>query len=213
MTFEELKAQMQAWLSVDTTRLPAATCGLAINMAQYDLRLLDLRCFEATATINTTASQAYSSLPSRWSRPLGMLYVTADATKYINYISKEEFDNRYAYCAPASYGIPDHYTEWGGKLYWGPTPAAVYAITHNYMQTLPDLADGAPNNTNDLVATAWPAVFFGALAYVCTYIIEDARKSIFAAEAALQANKLQVEHTRARCSGRRPESAMPGRKY
>lgn len=211
MTFEQLKAAIGDWFATDTQRVPDTIRGQMVNMAQFDLRLLDLRFFEATASVATVASRNYSDLPTRWSRPLGMLYLTADTIKYIDYISKEEFDNRYAVCTTP--GVPDHYTVYGNKIYWGPTPDGIYSMTHNYMQTLPDLVDGSPNNTNDLVSVAWPAVLFKALAYTCTFAVEDTRKSIFESEAARQENKLQIEHSRAKQTGRRPESNMPGRKY
>lgn len=212
MTFEQLKAEIRSWLGVDANRMSDATCGSLINMAQADLRTLDLRFFETTATLTPQANTPNTALPTRWSRPLSMYYLSGGEKADIEYLSREEFLALYP--VPTETGSEvKHYTIWGSNFYWGPTPDSNLTVYHDYMADLADLADGSPNNTNALISGNWQALLFKALAYACTFIIEDNRKSQFVSEASAQELKLQILHSRAKSSGRRPISKIPGSRF
>ena len=202
MTFEELKAAMGTWLDCDQNRLPNETRGQIINICQRELlRVNDLRYGEAATTFPTVVGTDDYALPTGWSRPYSLWFYSTGKHD-LDFLNKEEFDIKYP--NPATTGSPLHYTVWGEKIYIGPTPNAIVTVNANYMRVLPDLADGTPLNTNDLVAGAWEVLFFRALWYASEFMIEDSRSQMWAAKAQMLEQKLALEHARARSSGRRP---------
>lgn len=208
MTFEEMKTELGTWLDADTTRLPDATRGLIINICQRELlRTNDLRFGEVTSSIVTVNGTRNYALPTGWSRAYSIWYNNIGKCD-LSRKTKEEFDILYP--VSTEKGEPIHYTVWGGNIYLGPTPNAVFTINHNYYRVLPDLVDGSPNNTNDFVANAWEALLFRALWYATKFLIEDAREATWHSMAQLFENKLIIEHARARTSGRRPVTREAG---
>ncbi len=208
MTFEDMKTEMGTWLSADTTRLPTVTRGVIINICQRELlRTNNLRFGEVTTDIVTANGTPDYSLPTGWSHPYSLWYYSSGKTN-VDYRTKEEFD--IIYPNATAKGDPIHYTVWGNKVYFGPTPNAVFNVHANYYRVLPDLSDGSPNNTNAFVENAWEAIFFRSLWYATKFMIEDARESVWASMAQLFENKLIIEHARARSAGRRPVTREAG---
>lgn len=207
MTFAELKQALGDWLEKDTTSLPEAIRGTIVNMAIKEyLRILPLRFGEMTTPVNTVASQGYSSLPSAYSRPYSMWYLSDGCKVDIDYLDKEEFDIKYP-DSTVTGSVIKHYTIWGNKIYWGPTPDAIIAVNFNYYGYLADLS--ANEDHNDFTDLAWPAILFKSLQYATLYGIEDARLPVWKDAAIEHENRLVLEHSR-KTAGRRPAAREYG---
>lgn len=205
MDFQTLKANLGDWLGKDTTALPDATRGLIINMAIREyLRTLDLRFGEKIDLLAAVANQVYTVLPADFSRPYSTWYYDSGKCDVV-YLTKEEFDIKYPDYTVT--GDPKHYTIWGGKVYWGPTPSANRNINFIYYGYLPDLV--APTDHNDFTDLAWEVLHFKALSLCSLYGIEDGRVGTWESFAAKQENKLVMEHSR-KSAGRRPTSREYG---
>jgi hypothetical protein len=209
MNFEEMKAAMGSWLDTDLNRLPNETRGQIINICQKELlRKYDLRFAESSAIISTTNGIPGYNLPTGWSRPYSLWFLSSGQKIDINFLTKEEFDIKYP--DDTSTGTPKNYTVWGDEIILGPTPNDTLSIKAFYYALLPDLTDGSPGNTNEFIANAWEVLFFRALWYATEFMVEDARGPIWERKAVMLENNLFLEHARARSSGRRPVNRDPG---
>ena len=210
-TFETLKARLANWLDADLVRFPDDVRGDCINFVQRELlRKHDLRFGEAFDTLSLSASIREYALPATWRSPFTFWYEspTSGALIYLDSRTKDEFDALYPDSGDT--GDPSDYTIWGTTLYLGPTPGNGITLNRNYYQYLPDLADGAPNNTNSLIDQAWDVVFFGGLEHATKYLIEDARAPMWAARFRELEMTLVSEHRRAKSVGRVAQSQEPG---
>lgn len=209
-TLETIRTRMQSWLSMNTTRLPNAIATDCINLVQRSLcRRHDLRFFEYSDTMATVIGTQTYAVPSNWSRPYRLSWWDSETSTTVELVnkSKEELDRLFP--DPTRTGKPAYYTLWGGLIYLGYTPDRVVTINRTYYRFLPDLADGNPNNTNDLCTFAWDILFFGALVEATGYGFEDTRMPLWEAKyRALEAD-LVSEHARAWSSGRVQQSEEP----
>lgn len=208
-TYAELKDSLGQWLGMNLKRLPDAIRGDCINIAQRELcRLLNTRYNEVTDTFATVAGTASYALPATWKQPYQLWYLDPDTGGRVdvNFLLKEEFDDRYP--DPTKQAKSAHFTVWGSSLYLGSTPDRALTINRDFYAILADLAN--PGDTNGFTTNAWEAVLFRALGDVSRYGIEDARIPMWQQRAAELKDQLDIEHSRARSSGRRAESQEPG---
>jgi hypothetical protein len=214
-TFEQMQAAMADWLGIrdaDTNRLPSSVRQDIINMTQAELcRMYDFRFLEADATISITLGNSSFSLPSDWSRPYAIQYQAGtNAPTFLEQLSVEEFDVRYPADSTAASGKPLHYAIWGSTIKTGPKSDGNYSAAARYYKKLPDLANGAPNNTNDFLTNAWDVLLWACLGQGSLYGIEDNRLGTFQQRAQQAIDRLSIEHARNRTAGRRPVSQEPG---
>lgn len=210
-TYETLKARMGDWLGVDTVRLPDTVRGDCLNIVQRRLlRKHDLRFGEITDTLSITANDRDYTLPTGYRSTIVIWYTNPSSGSIItlNRKTKEAFDALYP--DPSETGAVADYTVWGDLFYVGPTPEIGLTLNRNYYYVLPDLADGAPNNTNAFVVNAWDVLFFGALEEVTKYLIEDSRAPMWAERFRELESDLVGEHQREKSVGRIPQSEVPG---
>ena len=210
-TFETLKAKLGDWFGVDTARLPDSVRGDTINLIQRQImRRHDLRFGETTDTLALVAGTGSYTLPTLWSRPLNLWYTnpSTNSVTSLQRQDRDEFDLLYPDTTDT--GTPLNYTVWGSSLIIGPTPDQNITLNRNYYAILTDLADVSPNNTNDFVAQAWEVLFYGSLAYVARYMLEDSRIAVLEAKFLELEADLVSEHRRERSSGRIPQSQEPG---
>jgi hypothetical protein len=209
MIFEDLKTAIGDWLGKDYNQLNDTIRGQIINIAQRDLlRSYDLRFGELAYALTTAGSDQEYNVPDGYSRTYSMWYMSGADKVDIIPLTKEEFDKKFE--DNTTTGAPTHYTIWANKLYLGPMPDAIYNVKWNVRVMLDDLADGSPNNTNDLVTWAWEVLMFKSLALATKYLIEDARAAIWEAEATRLENNLVREHSREKSVHRRPITNEPG---
>jgi len=210
-TFEILKARIGDWIGADALRLPESVRGDCLNFIQRQvMRNHDLRFGETTDTLALVTGDRDYALPSTWRNPLSLWYTNPTTNSRVNLIriSKDEFDVRFP--DPTAQGNPGHYAIWAQTLYVGPAPDQALTLNRNYYQFLPDLANGAPANTNTFVAEAPDVLFFGALAHASKYLLEDPRSPMWEAKFMELESDLASEHQREKSSGRVPQSRMPG---
>lgn len=210
-TYETLKSKLGDWVAADIKRLPELVRGDCINFAMREaMRNHDLRFGEISDTIALAAADREYDIPPEWRNPLSLWYVNPATDSKIDLIrlSKDEFDARYP--DPTTTGTPRHYAAWGLVLYIGPTPGEALTLNRNYYRFLPDLENGAPDNTNAFVVQAWDVLFFGALARASAYILEDPRAPMWEGQFMKLASQLANEHQREKSSGRVPQSREPG---
>lgn len=210
-TFETLKALMGDWLGVDSVRFPDAARGACLNFIQRRvIRNHDLRFAEITDTLAVTAGIYTYVLPAGWRSPLHIWYINPSTEARIDLVrqAKDDFDARHS--DPSILGTSTTYTIWGQTFYIGATPEASFTLNRNYYAFLPNLVDGAPNNTNPFVEEAPDVLFFGALGHASKYLLEDPRAPMWEAQFAELEADLAGEHQREKSSGRIPQSREPG---
>lgn len=120
--------------------------------------MLRARLMETSGSIATVAGAAYATLPTTL---LGIDSLSiAGVSQGLDFISpdlyqKDYGDSRYT-------GAPRVYTTIGDKVYFGPTPDAIYTVSIIYRSSLVALTSDAPTNA---LLTKWPnAYLYGALA-------------------------------------------------
>lgn len=210
-TFETLKDKIGDWLGVDILRAPEQARGDAINLIQRQvMRNHDLRYGEIEDTLALVTGTRNYSIPDDWRSPLSLWYIHPGTSSRIGLVrlSKDEFDARYP--DPAETGTPAHYTVWGTNLSIGPAPDQDLTLTRNYYRYLPDLINGSPDNSNAFVIQAWDVLFFGALAHISKYLLEDPRAPMWEAKFNELESDLAGEHQREKSAGRVPQSRTPG---
>jgi hypothetical protein len=202
MNFGELKAQLRAWLRVDTTRLPDATAGYLINKARRDLsRRHDLRFTETFYDFAITAGTDIYSLPSRFSRPWTMYWRINSNTDLVEpvYVPWPEFAATYH--GLTERGAVEHWSYFGSFIYLGAVPSEDVALARLvYYRILVDFS--AESDHDDLSDQNPDVIVFRALSDATTHLIEDARHGTFEAEAKRLEGDMLVEHSRARRSAR-----------
>jgi len=205
MNFGEFKALVRSWLNQDTSTLPDNVLDSVVNICRREiLRKCDLRYGEASATVQTSAGTTDYSLPTGWSRPHTVWYLTSEgAFRPVYYLTKEEFDRRFP-DPTGNPGAPGYYTVWGGQVSFGPTPDSVYNIKFTYYRFLPDLS--GDSDTDDLLDTAWEALLFYCLWYLCFYFFNDNRADRFRQLALEHVGDLGREYRRSASAARRPVS-------
>ena len=210
-TFETLKTKILDWLGVDVQRLPEQARGDAINLIQRQvMRNHDLRYGERSDTLALSVNDATYALDTDWRNPLSLWYINPSTGSRIDLVrlSKDEFDIRFP--DPSDTGTPSNYAVWGTTLYVGPTPNVGITLNRNWYGYLPDLQNGAPDNTNAFVEQAWDVLFFGALEHTSRYLLEDPRAPMWAERFKELEADLAGEHQREKSSGRVPVSMEPG---
>jgi hypothetical protein len=207
-TFGELKAKIGDWLSASTARLSDTVRGDLINMQQRELlRLHDLRFGEFVEEDATSpAGVRGSTLPANFSRPI-LLWRLGEDFAPLKQI--QEFDSFIARYPDASKtGTPGHYLIVGNEIWFGPTPATLFAYKRSYYGTLPDMtADG---DSNQFTIQAWEVLLWGALVFATKYMIEDTRAPVFQENFDRTLSQLLTEHSRARSSAGELVSREPG---
>jgi hypothetical protein len=203
--FELLKVRIGDWLGADTNRLPEQARGDALNLIQRQVLCNhDLRYGEVNDTLTLQAGVPTYALPTEWRWVLSLGYTNPSTGSRIDLIrlSKEAFDIRYP--DPTDTGPPRHYAIWETVLYIGPTPDQNLTLNRNWYRYLPDLENGAPNNTNAFVEQAWDVLFFGALAHISRYMLEDSRAPMWEEKFMELEADLAGEHEREKRPGRVP---------
>ena len=209
MTFEQLKDAITDWLGKDHNQITDTVRGQLVNMAQRRiLRNYDLRFGEHTAAQDTANADPDYDVPAGYSRTYSIWYKSG--TEYYDLISltKEEFDKMFGDNSATS--NPTHYCIWENQLFLGPCPDATYSLNWQCYRMLPDLADGSPNNENDMTDAVWEYLLFKALALATKYLIEDARGAVWAEEADRLEADIVREHAREKSVHRRPTTNEPG---
>jgi hypothetical protein len=168
----------------------------------------DLRYGEVNDTLALQDGVPTYALPDDWRWVLSLGYTNPSTQSRIDLIrlSKEAFDIRYP--DPTDTGPPRHYAIWETVLYIGPTPDQNLTLNRNWYRYLPDLENGAPNNTNAFVEQASDVLFFGALAHVSRYVLEDPRAPMWEAKFLELEADLAGEHEREKSSGRVPPPSL-----
>ena len=205
-----MKTAIQDWLGTDATRLPDSIRGDCLNIVQYELLSHNELSFgEFSDTFSTVVATRGYVLPTGWVQPHTLWYINPDTTSvvFLRYLDKERFDLNFPDSAKT--GKPSAYTVWGQQIQLGKTPDVVVTVNRNYFRTLADLADGAPNNENDLTKNAWQVLLYGGLKESERFGIEDARLPQWTARYNELKDALVTQHARARTSGRRPQSREP----
>lgn len=124
----------------------AAEAGFAAVWGRYNWTIR-----RGTATLSTVANQAYTSLPSDFESLISLVYAAGTRDYRINIKSEAEFDTDFPdpsiqtgvpEVAKVVYQGPNAADRF--RLYWFPTPAAVYALPLAYARRsdlafLPDL--------------------------------------------------------------------------
>lgn len=105
---------------------------------------------------------------------------------------------------------PVHFTIWRGKIVFGYCPDRSITTFVDYYKILPDLADGAPDNTNRFIEEGWEYLLFGSLVKASEFGFEDDRLPIWQAEMAKLEMSLDLEDTRQKTTARRSQSSEPG---
>lgn len=210
MTLTELQTAIGDFLSTSTGRLSTANRTLLVNLSRrYLTRQFDLRVGETSATFNTVASTKSYALPTGYSRPLQLWYVSPSTGERIqvNPIDqKAEFDNLYP--SPTTVlGLPIDFTVWGTNFQLGPTPDQIVTVNVDYYKTPADFTAGADHD--DLTDNYWEAVLFRALAEASRYMIEDERAPMWEERARFFEGQLVQEQSRARFSAGRIVSEEP----
>jgi hypothetical protein len=209
-TFTTIAADVGDWLGANAARLPTAKAGKVINMVQREfLRSNDVRFGEYNDTFPTVIGQRGYDLPAGFSRPFELYYIDSDGSqRTLNWMPEvDRFLQRYP--NPAKTGDPVDFTTWGNQFLLGPTPSSVRTVYRFYYRTLPDLIDGAPNNTNDLVDKAPDLLLWGALAFATTYLFEDSRSGVYQANFDRVKAEVLFEHARAKSSAGVLQSSEP----
>lgn len=205
-----MKTALQDWLGTNEKRLPGAIRADIINIVQFELLSHNELSFgEFSDTFATAVGTFDYALPTGWVQPHTLWWLDTETTtvRFLTYLDKEQFDLNFPDTAKT--GKPSAYTAWGGKIRLGKTPDRVITMNRNYYRTLPDLADGAPNNENDLTKNAWQILLYGGLKESERFGIEDARLPQWTARYTELRDALVMQHARARTSGRRPQSQEP----
>ena len=177
-TFEQLKQSIADYLGKDTVSLPDSIRGDMVNIAQRKFSRTSTTWYnEFSDTFVTAVSQENYSRPTGWKEPKGSFwYVVGGDRKVITFRDKAEFDVLYPEITDASNDDePVNFTIWANQLQLGPAPDQIYTIHRNYYRVLPDLADGAPDNSNILTQEAWEVILFGALAEAESFGMDDER--------------------------------------
>lgn len=209
MNFEDLKTALGDWSGKDPNQLTDTVRGQLINMAQREiLRDYDLRFGEYSYALNTVASQDDYPVPTGYSRTYSMWYMNSGSKVNVLYMTKEEFDAKFG--ANSTTGKPANYTLWNNTVFLGPNPDGIININWNIRRTLPDLVNGSPNNSNDLVVFAWDYLLFRGLTLATKFMFEDSRAPLWEAEANRITASIVREHSREASTHRRPVTNEPG---
>jgi hypothetical protein len=208
--FSQIKTALADWLDLDTTELPDAIRGDAVNTAIKEiLRKLDLRFGETSDTFVTVAGTRSYALPSLWRKAHTLWYIHPSNASivFLDYKDKEEFDSLFPDSTKT--GLPSHYTIWGANFQLGKTPDQVLTINRNYQAYLADLVTTSAE-TNAFTEAAWEVILFNSFQYVMLHGIEDERIAGYKAKGEELLMGLMVEHAQARSAGRKAQSNEPG---
>jgi hypothetical protein len=211
-----MKTDLGMWLGVDPdasnpnyTRLPEDVREYLIMQVRREIPLRrDLRFLEATDTI-TTASDDYDyTLPSDWGRPYLMWYKssTTDRVVTLDNITRAEWQAKYDEDS-SSNDIPEYYCIYGDKYLFSPTPDATYTIYSDYFKVPADFTADA--DYDDYLKHGWDAIFFGACARGCDYLMETTRRGFFEQRSRETLQALMGDLMRSRWSGRQLQSEEP----
>jgi hypothetical protein len=104
-----------------------------LNLIQWETYNLNFRwrALEVYPAIATTAATAYVAVPAT----LGMIYdvrlspTTSGPYGKVSYVDPHKFQELIPLSATPSSGTPNYFTWWGGRIYFYPTPDAVYNLT------------------------------------------------------------------------------------
>lgn len=169
-TYADLQTAVGTWLHrSDLTAQIPDFIALAEARMNADLRA---RQMETITSINTTANNAFITLPSDLLRIRRL--TTSDYTP-LRYVTPDELQADWR----TQTGTPQVFTVIGSQAQLGPVPDAVYALQLSYFQKVPALSN---TNTTNWVLTNWPNVYlYGSLIAAQPYVMNDERMTMFMA--------------------------------
>jgi hypothetical protein len=168
-SYSELQTAVQNWLARTdlSARVPEF---IALTEGQMSRKLWSLEG-EKRATSNTTAGDAFVSLPTDL-RYIRAAKLQTDPTRVLTPVS-HDFGRRYY--STAANSKPHNYAVIGQAIELFPTPDAAYTIELTYIEGVPELSD---TNTSNLILNRYPdAYLHGALFNAHEYLMDEERAS------------------------------------
>lgn len=158
-TYAQLQDAIYKWLLKTTSDrvVTSAQVQNYISLCEAELnRELRVRELQESTNLTTVADQDYVTLPTDYKRTDSIYHTTAPI--HIGNIStKAKLKEKYT----TATGRPRDYTIYGTKVFFGPTPDAVYTIPLDYFKAIPALTD---SNTTNTILTAYPDLYlYGSL--------------------------------------------------
>lgn len=119
------------------------------------ITMLRSRLMETASTIATVAGTQYVTLPTTL---IGIDSLSIPGVSpNIDYVSPDKYKQDYGDTGYT--GAPHAYTTIGDKVYFGPTPDAIYTVSIIYRGSVTPLTDAASTNS---ILTKWPNVYLYA---------------------------------------------------
>lgn len=169
-TYTDLQTSIANWLQrSDLSSVIPEFVQLAEDRLNNDLKARDM---QTITTIQTTAGNAYATLPTGVLEVLRIALNTAPK-RALTPLSADEMVTEYP---NDSSGQPANYAVIGGQLQLGPIPDAIYDVEVVYYAALPSLIS---NSTNWLL-TRNPSVYLWACLIEAAAYIQDADKMTIA---------------------------------
>lgn len=156
--YTELSAAIYAWMLRQNTDIVVTSGQIEnyVGLCESELnRELRVRELEDTSAIVTVAAQEYVALPADFKK-VGTLEF--DSSPFdIQYMTRRKLKELYG----GQSGRPRAFTIYGTRIYFAPTPDAVYNLTLDYFKAIDPLTSG--DTTNEIM-TAYPDLYlYGAL--------------------------------------------------
>ena len=193
-TYSELQAAVGNWLGRDdlTARIPEF-----IDLAEARLsRELETRGQEKRATLTTSASDQYISLPTNL-RQVRHVQLNTSPRTVLRYVTPSQIEREYS---GSRTGKPLVFTIVGQEIKIAPTPdTSEYTIELSYIDGLDPLSD---SNTNNWVLTRHPdAYLYSSLSAASIYLVDDQRAAGFEALAERAIEEIKLDEAQARIGG------------
>jgi len=193
-TYSELQTAVANWLGRDdlTARIPEF-----IDLAEARLsRELETRGQEKRATLTTSASDQYISLPTDL-REIRHVQLNTSPRTVLRYVTPDQIEREFS---GNTTGKPRVYTVVGQEMKIAPTPDSTeYTVEMTYMDGVEALSD---SNTNNWVLTRYPdAYLYASLSAASIYLIDDQRAVGFEQLAQRAIDEINLDEQNARFGG------------
>jgi len=157
-TYTELTTAIYAWMLRSNTDIVVTSGQIENYVALLEAELnreLRIRELEETAAVVTAADTDYAALPSDFKK---LNTLEFDSVPFdIEYVTRRKLKELYG----GQTGRPKAYTIYANRIYFGPTPDAVYNMTIDYYKAIDPLTSGDPTNE---ILTPYPDIYlYGAL--------------------------------------------------
>jgi len=169
-TYAELQAAVARWMH--RTNLTGDIPDFIMLAEKRITTMLNADFQNSAGTITTVSGQQYADLPSDLLNAFSLSI--PNVTPSIDYVTLEQLNSKYYV---GSVGTPQKYSILAGRIYFGPTPDAVYTVKCFYEASIPALSDDAPTNT---LLTTWPNIYlWGSLVEAAKFARDKDTQSSF----------------------------------